>query len=624
MVGGPADVVDRCRPVLETFGDPVLHVGPLGSGQEAKVLNNTVFAAQLALAAEVFELAAARDLDQQAVATILASGSGRSYAADVVAGGGFDLDGLAPLAGALLAKDVGILVDRAELRRLDAARRRRRRPRPHARQSIDRPGRHSHDPRRDVPRRDDDRPARGGHAARRRRAQPPLRRDLEPTRAERPRPTVRHHRVRQRRGRRPAHGRARVRRARQRRPHDRAAQRAHAALRRVLRLAPRLPARDDRPRAVAAPPRGAGRTDAAVPEREAAELEPCRHRGAHRRRRRVLQGGQPHRRPRDRTRPYFHAGILNFVFGHLWQRPGLTRRERRLITIPCVGVGDAIGPIWSHVTSALGSGDVSYDEMQEIILHFSAYGGVPRATGAPRRRQPMAGFTAVTTRAADAHRPARRSSSSSPPNGSSPRTASTACRSGRSPADAGSANNSAVHYHFGSKQGLIAAIFRYRLPQLISERRMLAARCDPDDLRSRFEAHFLPVFTLADTPDTHYVSFVEQLQRHDLGSDDALLALPPEGQRSHDEFRHDLDALLGDLDEPLRRMRIVDAQSLCIHAAADRERAVTAGIASTPFELYVNAFLDGITGFLSAPASRATQRRLDQAPSTDQLHLRAL
>ena len=79
--------------------DPVLHVGPLGAGQEAKLLNNTVFTAQLALAAEVFELAAARQLDQQAVATILANGSGRSYAAEVVAGGGFNLDGLAAVAG---------------------------------------------------------------------------------------------------------------------------------------------------------------------------------------------------------------------------------------------------------------------------------------------------------------------------------------------------------------------------------------------------------------------------------------------------------------------------------------------------------------------------------------------
>jgi len=78
--------------------------------------------------------------------------------------------------------------------------------------------------------------------------------------------------------------------------------------------------------------------------------------------------------------PYFHAGILNFVFGHLWQRPGLSRRDRRLVTIPCVGVGEAFGPIWSHVTSALGSGDLTYDEVQEVILHFSAYAGAPRAT----------------------------------------------------------------------------------------------------------------------------------------------------------------------------------------------------------------------------------------------------
>jgi 3-hydroxyisobutyrate dehydrogenase len=115
MVGGPPEVVERCRPVLETFGDPVLQVGPLGSGQEAKILNNALFAAQLAVAAEVFALATARHLHQQAVATILSNGSGRSYAAEVVAGSGFGLEALAPFAGELLAKDVGILVDLADL-----------------------------------------------------------------------------------------------------------------------------------------------------------------------------------------------------------------------------------------------------------------------------------------------------------------------------------------------------------------------------------------------------------------------------------------------------------------------------------------------------------------------------
>lgn len=80
--------------------------------------------------------------------------------------------------------------------------------------------------------------------------------------------------------------------------------------------------------------------------------------------------------PRDS--PYFQAGILAFVFGHLWQRPNLGRRERRLITVAAVGVSGALGPIYSHVGSALESGDISRSEMDEVILQFSAYAGFPK------------------------------------------------------------------------------------------------------------------------------------------------------------------------------------------------------------------------------------------------------
>src|SRR5438552_494858 len=107
-------------------------------------------------------------------------------------------------------------------------------------------------------------------------------------------------------------------------------------------------------------------------------------------------------------------------------------------------------------------------------------------------------------------------------------------------AEAGSSNNSAVHYYFGSKDGLIAAIFHHRLPQLISERRLLTARCDPNDIRSRFEAQYLPVLNLAEAPDNYYVSFVEQVQRRAMASEPSppdLPELPAEGQQSHDEFR---------------------------------------------------------------------------------------
>jgi 4-carboxymuconolactone decarboxylase len=73
--------------------------------------------------------------------------------------------------------------------------------------------------------------------------------------------------------------------------------------------------------------------------------------------------------------PYTQAGILNFVFGHVWQRPGLSRRDRRLITLACVGIDDSVMPIRSHVGSALQSGDISLGEMREVALQFSAYYG---------------------------------------------------------------------------------------------------------------------------------------------------------------------------------------------------------------------------------------------------------
>ena len=71
-----------------------------------------------------------------------------------------------------------------------------------------------------------------------------------------------------------------------------------------------------------------------------------------------------------RDSPYQHAGILNFVFGHVWQRPGLGRRDRRFLTVACVGVDEAPIPILSHVGSALGSGDITKTEMDELIITF--------------------------------------------------------------------------------------------------------------------------------------------------------------------------------------------------------------------------------------------------------------
>ena len=43
--------------VLASYGDPLLHVGPLGAGQCVKLVNNLLFAAQIGLVAEAVQLA---------------------------------------------------------------------------------------------------------------------------------------------------------------------------------------------------------------------------------------------------------------------------------------------------------------------------------------------------------------------------------------------------------------------------------------------------------------------------------------------------------------------------------------------------------------------------------------
>jgi 3-hydroxyisobutyrate dehydrogenase-like beta-hydroxyacid dehydrogenase len=82
-VGGDEKAVERCRPVFATFGDPVIHLGQVGTGQLAKLINNTLLAANLALADDALTLAKALGIRPEAMAQVIRHGSGRSYALDV-------------------------------------------------------------------------------------------------------------------------------------------------------------------------------------------------------------------------------------------------------------------------------------------------------------------------------------------------------------------------------------------------------------------------------------------------------------------------------------------------------------------------------------------------------------
>ena len=106
MVGGDDDVVERCRPVFATYADPIVHLGPLGSGQVTKILNNLLFTANLGSAISTLELGESLGIERKRLAEVLNGGSATSKALDSIAVFGGTLDPLAPIAGALLQKDV--------------------------------------------------------------------------------------------------------------------------------------------------------------------------------------------------------------------------------------------------------------------------------------------------------------------------------------------------------------------------------------------------------------------------------------------------------------------------------------------------------------------------------------
>lgn len=77
---------------------------------------------------------------------------------------------------------------------------------------------------------------------------------------------------------------------------------------------------------------------------------------------------------------YFEAGILNFVFGEMWMRPGLDQRARRWITLVGVASSSSMIPIRSHTYAAMASGNASVQEMHEFVLQYAIHGGWPRAS----------------------------------------------------------------------------------------------------------------------------------------------------------------------------------------------------------------------------------------------------
>jgi len=75
--------------------------------------------------------------------------------------------------------------------------------------------------------------------------------------------------------------------------------------------------------------------------------------------------------------------ITRNAWGDVWQRPGLDRRTRSMITVAMLIAMGKQHELKAHVRGALNNG-VTAEELQELLLHASIYCGLPSAVDAFR------------------------------------------------------------------------------------------------------------------------------------------------------------------------------------------------------------------------------------------------
>jgi 3-hydroxyisobutyrate dehydrogenase-like beta-hydroxyacid dehydrogenase len=108
FVGGADDAVARLQSLLGAYGDPILHAGPTGAGQLVKLVNNTLFAAQIGLVAEGVRLGARLGVDEKQLLTALTHGSAQSRVLSLIASAG-SADAFISAVGEFIGKDVDVV-----------------------------------------------------------------------------------------------------------------------------------------------------------------------------------------------------------------------------------------------------------------------------------------------------------------------------------------------------------------------------------------------------------------------------------------------------------------------------------------------------------------------------------
>src|SRR3989449_6473220 len=120
MVGGEPKDLEEARPVLVAMGSTVIHVGPVGAGEVAKICNNLIAGVAMVAVSEAFRIAEGFGVDPKILTQVISKSSGNTWAMEH----GHPVPGIVPTAPSsrdyapgfmtdLMCKDLGLAVNAA-------------------------------------------------------------------------------------------------------------------------------------------------------------------------------------------------------------------------------------------------------------------------------------------------------------------------------------------------------------------------------------------------------------------------------------------------------------------------------------------------------------------------------
>jgi len=80
MVGGDARDLEEARPALAAMGANIIHVGPVGAGEVAKICNNLIAGVAMVAVSEAFRIAEGFGVDPRVLTSVIAKSSGNTWA----------------------------------------------------------------------------------------------------------------------------------------------------------------------------------------------------------------------------------------------------------------------------------------------------------------------------------------------------------------------------------------------------------------------------------------------------------------------------------------------------------------------------------------------------------------